>query len=310
MRHHAKTAIGLGIALAGVALAFAWPVVGVLVSFAGVQRAVRGAADFSVPLTRGLALLSGLGHAFTVLTYSGSAWLAAATLWLPLVFPPRPVVVRHLGYGGTWTVPAGVAACAATALLDWPPRLEWWAVAPALLYTAYLSIRAVDLKRHMLGQLRPRWQLAVGDVVPDFELPTRGGGRFRLSEHRGRFVFIHFMRSDWCPLCQVMLRVLENAAPELERHNAKIVVVSPSDGAEADAFMRDMGLDFVMAVDPTSELSKRFGAFDPESYDGKGSPLPVGFLVGPDGALRHASKPTDVRSFLDPDEVLRIVAAA
>jgi hypothetical protein len=33
----------------------------------------------------------------------------------------------------------------------------------------------------------------------------------------------------------------------------------------------------------------------------------VGFLIGPDGTLRHASHPNDVSNFLDPSKVLQLV---
>ncbi|RMF09098.1 MAG: peroxiredoxin, partial [Alphaproteobacteria bacterium] len=35
-----------------------------------------------------------------------------------------------------------------------------------------------------------------GEQAPDFELETDGGGRFRLSDHRGRTVVLYFYPKD------------------------------------------------------------------------------------------------------------------
>ena len=39
-------------------------------------------------------------------------------------------------------------------------------------------------------------ELAVGDPAPDFELPTDGGGRARLSDLKGKRVVIYFYPKD------------------------------------------------------------------------------------------------------------------
>jgi peroxiredoxin len=139
-------------------------------------------------------------------------------------------------------------------------------------------------------------------------LPVRGGGpEFRLSEQRGGFVFLHFMRNDWCPVCQVMLRVFSKSDQLLAEHNIKLAVISPNAGPEAEAFAARMGLRYSVLIDPEHVIARRFGVFDPRGNDGKGSVLPVGFLIGPDGTLRHASHPNDVSNFLDPSKVLQLV---
>ena len=40
-----------------------------------------------------------------------------------------------------------------------------------------------------------------GDAAPDFELPTDGGGRFRLSEQRGFPVVLYFYPKDHTSGC-------------------------------------------------------------------------------------------------------------
>ena len=47
-----------------------------------------------------------------------------------------------------------------------------------LLADAYRTMAGIDVKP--------------GEVAPDFDLPTVDGGRFRLSEHRGRPVLFKF----------------------------------------------------------------------------------------------------------------------
>ncbi len=40
----------------------------------------------------------------------------------------------------------------------------------------------------------------IGDIAPDFTLPTLDGGRFTLSEQRGKPVIVFFM-AYWCGSC-------------------------------------------------------------------------------------------------------------
>ena len=40
---------------------------------------------------------------------------------------------------------------------------------------------------------------APGDLAPDFELPTNGGGTLRLSNLRGRYVVLWFYPKDDTP---------------------------------------------------------------------------------------------------------------
>jgi peroxiredoxin len=41
----------------------------------------------------------------------------------------------------------------------------------------------------------------VGDIAPDFDLPVTGGGSYRLSDHRGRWVVLAFYPGDFTAVC-------------------------------------------------------------------------------------------------------------
>lgn len=307
MKHFRKPLLGLAVSILGAAAYLLSPAAAVLLSALGVAIAIYGGLNYNVPGTRMLIVLAALVHAAIVQTSSESLWLAAAVLPVSLAAPGRPWAVRRMGYGAVVLVPLSVVASVVLTLLDWPPRTQWWVVAPMLVLGLHFSKLVAGSTRRLSAQARSAWNIAVGSKVPEIDLPKRGGGRLKLSELRGQFVFLHFMRGDWCPLCQVMMRVLRNAMKSLEEHHIKLVVISHNEGPEAEEFARGMGLDFAIGIDPGHESAKRFGAFDPTAYAGKGSALPVGFLIGPDGTLRYASKPEHVTQFLDPDEVIRIV---
>lgn len=59
------------------------------------------------------------------------------------------------------------------------------------------SIKAL----HLIRPPRP-------EPVPDFTVPLQGGKTFRLSEQRGRAVFVNFW-ATWCPPCREEMPTME-----------------------------------------------------------------------------------------------------
>ena len=108
------------------------------------------------------------------------------------------------------------------------------------------------------------------------------------------------VRGDWCPVCRVKMKIYQHDAPELKDQGVMLVAVSPSEGPEAEGLARALGIDYTLLVDPGNELAARFGAVQQKAFGGKDAPMPVSFLIDPDGKLQHGSRPNDIATFLDP----------
>src|SRR5580658_3422501 len=70
--------------------------------------------------------------------------------------------------------------------------------------------------------------LKAGDRAPDFNLPDARGGYVRLKDLLATGpVVLSFYRGGWCPYCNLELRALQQALPEITSLGAKLVAVSP-----------------------------------------------------------------------------------
>ena len=90
-------------------------------------------------------------------------------------------------------------------------------------------------------------EASVGDTCPDFSLTTLSGGTFRLSDHRGKVVFINIW-ATWCPPCV-------GEMPDIQRlkdtySDLVVLGVSVDDSAStARSFIQKNGYTYTMAMD-------------------------------------------------------------
>jgi peroxiredoxin len=305
----AKAWVGPALGLLGVAAFSSWPVVAVAVTFLGALAALALTMSFNVSVARWAYSFAVLLHVGVVFAGSGSALLAAAVLVALMPLVPNEPLVRRLGYKAAWVLLLFPSAGLILFALAQPPGRWRWAAVPGLAGSAAFALFAVSGSAALRRQRRRDWAFEIGQPVQDFALKSRQGEAFQLAAERGRHVLVCFLQGDWCPICHVQMRIYQKEAPVLARHNVKLVAISPSAGEGARVFARDMGVgvDYLLLEDPENQVARQFGAAGAKAQSGKGSPLPVSFLIGPDGRLLHASRPGDVESFLDPRKVLEFL---
>ncbi|MBN8883558.1 peroxiredoxin Q/BCP [Salana multivorans] len=132
--------------------------------------------------------------------------------------------------------------------------------------------------------------LTVGDVAPEFTLPTAGGDEVSLAELRTRApkgVIVYFYPAAGTPGCTTQACDFKDSYASLERAGYTVVGISPDTIEKLDSFVEREGLPFIVASDPDKKVLEAYGAWGEKKLYGK---LVVGvirstFVVEPDGTI-------------------------
>jgi peroxiredoxin len=115
--------------------------------------------------------------------------------------------------------------------------------------------------------------------APDFELTTRGGGAFRLSDHIGRDVVVLNFFATWCGPCQEEMPELQYYARRMAGEGRPFVLlaIDAQESADSvDVFAKQLGLTFPMAIDDTAAVAGRYGV----------DAFPTTVVIGVDGLIK------------------------
>lgn len=111
--------------------------------------------------------------------------------------------------------------------------------------------------------------------VEDFSLPMPDGRTFRLSEQRGKVVFINFW-ATWCPPCREEMPSMERLYARQKDGPFTMVAVSlDANPALVGPFLKQTRVTFPVALDPKMDLANTYGV----------RALPASFVVDPRGIL-------------------------
>ncbi|QUD88150.1 peroxiredoxin [Phenylobacterium montanum] len=130
---------------------------------------------------------------------------------------------------------------------------------------------------------------AVGDVAPDFDLPTDGGGRVSLSALKGKPVVLYFYPKDDTPGCTNEAKGFSEAAAEFTAAGAVVIGASKDSVARHDKFKAKYGLDLVLGSDAESGVIEAYGSWVEKSLYGRqymGIDRST-FLIGADGRIKR-----------------------
>ncbi len=184
----------------------------------------------------------------------------------------------------------------------------------------------VGLKSTGVGRAAPQ----VGEIFPDFSLPSARGGYLALGELlTGGPVVINFSRGRWCPYCVHELAAWGEALPALNATGARFLEVTGETGGEARSILNSLpgNADVVCDVDHGLALSLGLAFFagepmldfyrksglDMNAIYGSDSgflPVPATYVIGQDGTVRYAFVDVDFRNRAEPTDVLAALEAA
>ena len=111
--------------------------------------------------------------------------------------------------------------------------------------------------------------LKVGDVAPDFTLPTDGGGTFTLSRMRGKKVVLYFYPKDDTTGCTKEACAFRDSDSDFANFGAVIVGVSKDSVASHEKFKKKYSLPFILASDEKGDACERYGVWVEKSMYGR-----------------------------------------
>ena len=112
-------------------------------------------------------------------------------------------------------------------------------------------------------------RLAVGDVAPDFTLPTGDGGSFTLSDLRGQHVVIFFFPAAMTPGCTTQACDFRDSLSVLRAAGYTVVGISPDPVSKLAEFTRTADLTYPLASDEDRSVLGTYGAYGEKKLYGK-----------------------------------------
>jgi thioredoxin-dependent peroxiredoxin len=133
-------------------------------------------------------------------------------------------------------------------------------------------------------------RLTVGDLAPDFTLPTADGGSLTLSGLRGRRVVVFFFPAAMTPGCTKEACDFRDSYASLEAAGYTVVGVSPDPVPRLAEFAEKASLTYPLASDVDREVLRSWGAFGEKKLYGKvvEGVIRSTVVVGPEGVVELA----------------------
>ncbi|MDN4607314.1 thiol-disulfide oxidoreductase ResA [Sporosarcina highlanderae] len=118
--------------------------------------------------------------------------------------------------------------------------------------------------------------LAVGDKAPDFELVDIDGNKHRLSDYKGKGVFLNFW-GTWCPPCKREMPDMEEQYKAFKDKGVHVLSVNSGESnLKVETFRDQYGLSFPIVIDKTKDIRELYNI----------QPLPTTFLIDKDGRIQ------------------------
>lgn len=125
----------------------------------------------------------------------------------------------------------------------------------------------------------------VGDVAPDFTLPSTGGRSVSLSEYRGQKVVLVFYPGDDSVVCTKQLNSYNDELGAFEGLGAQVLAVSAQDMASHEKFTTKHGFGFPLLSDTDKSVANDYGTVGPLGF-----PRRSVFVIDSTGVVRYAHR--------------------
>ena len=163
-----------------------------------------------------------------------------------------------------------------------------------------------------------------GDTAPEFSLPNATGTTVSLSSLLAKGpVVLSFYRGQWCPYCNIELRALQQALPDITAAGAGLVAVSPQTPDNSLSTVEKNELTFEVLSDVENVVARQYGlvftlpealrpiyssfGIDVPAHNGNETfelPIAATYVIGTDGKVAHAFVNADYTLRLDPVDII------
>ena len=134
----------------------------------------------------------------------------------------------------------------------------------------------------------------MGQLAPDFSLPTLGGGETNLSDYAGQVVLVNFW-ATWCPPCKAEMPDI-NAYYEARQDDGLVVLAvnAQEDAATVSSFIEATGFSFPVLLDSDGRVEQQYQVRS----------FPMTFVIDRDGRVVYIHNglisPDVLTAVLDP----------
>lgn len=135
----------------------------------------------------------------------------------------------------------------------------------------------------------------VGDLAPDFRLPSTRGKDTTLREFRGQEVILYFYPKDDTPGCTAEACSFRDHEGDLSKAHAVVLGVSTDSLDSHRSFLEKHKLNFPLLSDETADVAKMYGVWKEKNFYGRRTwgVARTTFRIGADGRIRKIWKKID-----------------
>ena len=112
-------------------------------------------------------------------------------------------------------------------------------------------------------------ELKIGDMAPDFSLPTQSGEVLSLSDLKGSKTVLYFYPKDNTSGCTLEAKSLRDGKEELAARGYRIVGVSPDSERSHQNFCSKHNLNFTLIADTDKVMCEAYGVWVEKSMYGR-----------------------------------------
>jgi peroxiredoxin len=118
--------------------------------------------------------------------------------------------------------------------------------------------------------------IPVGEKAPDFQVETMDGEKVKLSDYRGKKVFLNFW-ATWCPPCKAEMPYMQSFYEE-KPENVEVLAVNLEESAsKAKDFADQYGLTFPVLLDHSGAVAEVYDIYT----------IPTTYVLNEDGTVHQ-----------------------